>query len=228
MFVEKNEHYKVIILKENKIPLRGYKDAFSVSIPLLKAFMKKLPLLVIVYMGIFPASAQPSSTQPVCRDLKEKLISIRQSFDKFPGIFIIKESGSSNYPVTASSDFTICGKKGILVKDSVAATGKFRFSLNFEFENQEYPIEQTGFKRWQQDILDTLREVFSAWKYEYDSEENGSMVYHIFSETKKNDPGIIKKIQLDIFDRGDNSSFTLRFLVYNYQVVISAAFFLRK
>jgi len=185
-----------------------------VSVSLLKAFMKKLPLLVILCIGIFPASAQPSSTQPGCPDLKEKLISIRQSFDKFPGIFIVKESGSSNYPAT--SDFIICGKKGILVKDSVAATGKFRFSLNFEFEKPEYTIEQTGFKRWQQNILDTLREVFLAWKYEYDSEENGSMVYHIFSEKKKNEKGIMKKIQLDIYDRGGNSSFTLRFLVYNY------------
>lgn len=178
--------------------------------------MKKLPLLVILCMGIFRVSAQPSSALPGCPDLKEKLIYIRQSLDKLPGIFMVKESGSSNYPATATSDFNICGKKGILVKDSVAATGKFRFSLNFEFEKSEYTIEQTGFKRWQQNILDTLREVFLAWKYEYDSEENGSMLYHIFSETKKNDPGIIKKIQLDIYHRGDNSSFTLRFLVYNY------------
>lgn len=211
MFVEKNEYYKVIILKENKIPLGGYKNAFLVSIPLLKAFMKKLPLLVILCIGIFPASAQPG-----CPDLKEKLISIRQSFDKFFGIFIVNESGSSNYPATATSDFIICGKKGILVKDSVAATGKFRFSLNFEFKKPEYTIEQPGFKRWQQNLLDTLQEVFLAWQYEYDSEENGSMVYHIFSEKKKNDRGIMKKIQLDIYDRGDNSSFTLRFLVYNY------------
>lgn len=178
--------------------------------------MKKLPLLVILYMGIFQASAQPSSAQPGCPDLKEKLIYIHQSLDKLPGIFMVKESGSSNYPATVTSDFNICGKKGIHVKDSVAATGKFRFSLNFEFEKSEYTIEQTGIKRWQQNILDTLREVFLAWEYEYDSEENGSMLYHIFSETKKNDPGIIKKIQLDIYNRGDNSSFTLRFLVYNY------------
>lgn len=207
---------KLLFYKENKIPLRGYKDAFLESISLLKAFMKKLPLLVILCMGIFPAPAQPSSAQPGCPDLKNKLISIRQSFDKLPGIFIVKESGSSNNSVTYSSDFNLCGKKGVLVKDSVAATGKFRFSLNFEFEKKQYTIEQAGFKHWHKDILDTLRQVLPEWEYEYDSEENGSMVYHIFSETKKNDPGIIKKKQLDIRNEEGNSSFTLRFLVYNY------------
>ncbi|MBL7724747.1 MAG: hypothetical protein JNK27_11390 [Chitinophagaceae bacterium] len=178
--------------------------------------MKKLPLLVILCMGIFPASAQLSLAPPGCPDLKEKLISIRQSYDKLPGVYIVKESGSSNYPVTSSSDFSICGKKGILIKDSVAGSGKFHFSLNFEFEKKQYTIEQTGFKRWHQDILDTLRQVFPEWEYEYDSEENGSMVYHIFSETKKKEPGVIKKIQLYIRNEGNNSSFTLRFLVYNY------------
>lgn len=183
--------------------------------------MQKLFLtLLVISCGLF-LPAQELKPLPDCKDLKEKIITIRQSFDQLLKTFGKTQKSRKDHRNVYSSDFLFCGETGILVEDSSTRLVNnekifsYEISLQFSFAKNDYNASSVSFSAWGQKILATVREVFVDWEYDFESEGNGAMNYHSFSEKTKPGSAMNKEVDLDIYEFSTGWSFNLIFQVSN-------------
>lgn len=181
---------------------------------------KPILLLPLLFTSTFLA-AQELKPLPDCNELKEKIITIRQSFDHLLKTFGKMQKSKKDHRTVYSSDFLLCSEMGRLIEDSFTTMmnnetkHRYEISLQFSFVKNDYKASSSEFKAWWQKILAAVREVFADWEYDFESEGNGAMNYHSFSEKTKPGSAMNKEVELDIYEFSTGWSFNLIFQVSN-------------
>jgi hypothetical protein len=178
--------------------------------------MKKQFLFLLLFFFVSFISAQELKPLPDCKDMKEKIDSIRESlvklsFEKlteaFKGNLIEKDGNEMLY----TSENKLCAENGTLavIKDTYG----WDFILKFEFNSRKYKASIEDFNSWGLKFLEPIKQVFDKWDLmEYPSAaNNGNVPFYVFTEKVAAGSPIKRYVSLKKYVKGDNVSFELVF-----------------
>jgi len=126
--------------------------------------------------------------------MREKIIIIDNSFDKLLTTFGGRETEKTADHTSWSSEFKLCDQSGKLIERRKEAD-KYSIMFQFSFETK---TDLMAFRFKNQQLLNMLKEIYSQWKYDEDSEENRSLVYYSFADGVKSSSGFKRSVILSV------------------------------
>ena len=175
--------------------------------------MKKATCLMVLIMYCCLLSAQDQDSSFNCSDLHEKLVIIKNSFDKLETYKkeLVKDFGNQK---VYSTDFKICdhdGKLSIMKGDTASQIG---FYFTFDRANRSDHELQ---RKHSDVLLKELKRVFNDWDEERSAEDHGDLNFIELMEKGYYKARIKREIILTLYRYyNDDYSIKLEFNWKNY------------
>ncbi|MES1226821.1 MAG: hypothetical protein ABUT20_65715 [Bacteroidota bacterium] len=175
--------------------------------------MKKATFLAVLMALNISLFAQDQGSFD-CSDLHERLLAIKNNFDKLPESYKKQATVAFGSQKHYSTNITICNVVGDLMENKSDA--KLMLFMNFRYDTANklnYALRNNHIAVF----LEELKKVFGDWDFETESEDHGDLNYYEFREKGYYQSKIKREVTLIKHDYyNDDLSITLEFSRRNY------------